>query len=103
MANDSAVNDPPPIVKGRGEKMPEQWKERRRDGINFPGEREGERRNGIPLTPSIGSNCISTPGKREVLQRWAQRVIGERERDEEDTKKETRSIVNLNEICTSRS
>lgn len=45
------------------EKMPEQWKERRRDGINFPGEREGERRNGMPLAPSIGSNCISTPGK----------------------------------------
>lgn len=57
-----------------------------RTGINFPGEREGERRNGMLLAPPIGSNCISTPGEREVLQRWA--MCERRKEDEGDRREE---------------
>lgn len=52
MANDSAANDPPSIVKGREKKMPEQWDGEGADENQFSRRtRRGEEKRDAPRTP----------------------------------------------------
>lgn len=70
MANDSAANDPATHCQRKRKKNTGTMEKaaKGRIGINFPGEREGERRNPREdaLAPPTGSNCISTPKEREA-------------------------------------
>lgn len=103
MANDSAANNPPPIVKGRGEEK-SQNSERNGPGNQFSARTQRRKKRDGPYTP-IGSNCISTPGKkRSTNSKDGQHEIERKGgKGEGDTRRRRRSIVNLNEIYTSRS
>lgn len=98
-------------VKIRGEREKERRKDKRESIFR---ENAKERRKDETHSDSTGSNCISTPQERKSKRGTererrkehsdrlpdGQRVTGAERGGE--PKKETRSIVNLNEICTSR-
>lgn len=113
MVDDSTVNDSPSIV-GRQEEgsqaktAREERSDGRTNGNQFSRRTRRRRRDrgGTPARTPANPNCISTdrgkrstrdgPSCRRTMCDWEEMVRRTKE-------EQTRSIVNLNEICTSRS